>query len=157
MAFQQKFTEYSKEKNVNDLLGTLLRGLIVNQPNEPIHYLLKELTRLKSVRLTYTRISLVQKHRAEEDQKRREQVALEAKPENIENSGFGDGGQALKKLVVLHFSDACQFQSRSVNPVGGAARLSTLVKRYEERGVKPLLFFTGNTFGPSSCQFMFPK
>ncbi|XP_038621776.1 mannosylglucosyl-3-phosphoglycerate phosphatase-like isoform X1 [Tachyglossus aculeatus] len=50
-------------------------------------------------------------------------------------------------LVVLHFNDVYEVESRSEEPVGGAARFATAVKKFTF--LNPLLIFSGDCLNPS--------
>ena len=56
-------------------------------------------------------------------------------------------GETMDRLLILHFNDVYEIESRDKEPVGGAARFTTLLKSYEER--HPLILFSGDAFNPS--------
>uniref|UniRef100_H2YPK9 Calcineurin-like phosphoesterase domain-containing protein n=1 Tax=Ciona savignyi TaxID=51511 RepID=H2YPK9_CIOSA len=58
-------------------------------------------------------------------------------------------------LSILHFNDVYEITQRKKEPVGGAARFATLIKRLVEEttrktGEKPLVVFSGDCLNPST-------
>ena len=51
-------------------------------------------------------------------------------------------------ITLLHFNDVYNVESRNVEPVGGASRFLTAVKKQKETG-DPLVLFSGDIFAPS--------
>ena len=59
---------------------------------------------------------------------------------------------ATEKLTLIHFNDVYNVESREKQePVGGAARMRTAIKKYSDRN--PLILFSGDAFAPSICKF----
>ena len=62
-----------------------------------------------------------------------------------------------EKLVILHFNDVYNIESRDIEPVGGAARFVTKIKSFQD---EPLILFSGDCLNPSLsilqffCYFM---
>jgi len=56
-------------------------------------------------------------------------------------------GQKAETLSILHFNDVYNVESREVEPVGGAARFLTAMKKHQD--VNPLVLFSGDIFAPS--------
>ncbi|XP_054273801.1 trifunctional nucleotide phosphoesterase protein YfkN isoform X2 [Macrosteles quadrilineatus] len=50
-------------------------------------------------------------------------------------------------VTILHYNDVYNIESRSEEPVGGAARFCTLVKSFSH--LQPLVLFSGDIFSPS--------
>ncbi|KAJ3649294.1 hypothetical protein Zmor_021046 [Zophobas morio] len=58
------------------------------------------------------------------------------------------GGAMAQHLVILHFNDVYNVESRlSPEPVGGAARFCTAIKSFQH--LHPLVLFSGDAFSPS--------
>ncbi|KAJ8975213.1 hypothetical protein NQ317_000211 [Molorchus minor] len=58
------------------------------------------------------------------------------------------GGAMATNLIILHFNDVYNVESRaSPEPVGGAARFCTAIKSYHH--LHPLILFSGDAFSPS--------
>lgn len=58
------------------------------------------------------------------------------------------GGSMAQNLVILHFNDVYNVESRpSPEPVGGAARFCTAIKSFQH--LNPLVLFSGDAFSPS--------
>ena len=51
-------------------------------------------------------------------------------------------------VTLIHFNDVYNVDSRTVEPVGGAARFLTAVKSVS-RDCQPLILFSGDIFAPS--------
>ena len=61
------------------------------------------------------------------------------------------GGAMAQHLVILHFNDVYNVESRlSPEPVGGAARFCTAIKSFQH--LHPLVLFSGDAFSPSMCE-----
>lgn len=61
------------------------------------------------------------------------------------------GGNMAPSLVILHFNDVYNVESRpSIEPIGGAARFCTAIKSFEH--LNPLVLFSGDAFSPSMCK-----
>ncbi|GLC44357.1 hypothetical protein PLESTB_000478100 [Pleodorina starrii] len=54
-----------------------------------------------------------------------------------------------RKLTILHFNDIYNIEPRAAEPVGGASRLCYKVKEYRDKGVNPLVCFSGDAYNPS--------
>jgi len=50
-------------------------------------------------------------------------------------------------LTVIHFNDVYNIESRSQEPVGGAARFMTAISQLSSSN--PLVLFSGDAFNPS--------
>ena len=58
---------------------------------------------------------------------------------------------ATEKLTLIHFNDVYNVESaEKQEPVGGAARMRTAIKKYSDRN--PLILFSGDCFAPSICK-----
>ena len=58
---------------------------------------------------------------------------------------------ATEKLTLIHFNDVYNVEAREKQePVGGAARMRTAIKKYADRN--PLILFSGDCFAPSICK-----
>lgn len=58
------------------------------------------------------------------------------------------GGSSGSNLVIIHFNDVYNVESRiSPEPIGGAARFCTAVKSFQH--LHPLVLFSGDAFSPS--------
>jgi len=51
------------------------------------------------------------------------------------------------KITLVHFNDVYNIESREEEPVGGAARFTTAVRRLADRD--PLILFCGDALNPS--------
>lgn len=61
------------------------------------------------------------------------------------------GGAMSHKLVILHYNDVYNVESRpGPEPVGGAARFVTAIKSFQN--LNPLILFSGDAFSPSMCK-----
>ena len=59
---------------------------------------------------------------------------------------------ATEKLTLIHFNDVYNVESgEKQEPVGGAARMRTAIKKYSDRN--PLILFSGDCFAPSICKY----
>ena len=52
-----------------------------------------------------------------------------------------------RHLTILHFNDVYNIEARDKEPVGGAARFTTLIK--SKAHLNPLVLFSGDAFNPS--------
>ncbi|XP_033113355.1 uncharacterized protein LOC117113950 [Anneissia japonica] len=52
-----------------------------------------------------------------------------------------------QEITILHFNDVYNITQRHVEPVGGAARFATMIRRYMD--LHPLVFFSGDALNPS--------
>ncbi|KAL0277625.1 UNVERIFIED_CONTAM: hypothetical protein PYX00_004852 [Menopon gallinae] len=50
-------------------------------------------------------------------------------------------------ITILHFNDVYNIESRTTEPVGGAARFATAIKSFSH--LNPLILFSGDIFSPS--------
>ncbi|XP_072024736.1 uncharacterized protein [Amphiura filiformis] len=50
-------------------------------------------------------------------------------------------------ITILHFNDVYNIEERKQEPVGGAARFATVIKRFQHEN--PLVFFSGDALNPS--------
>ena len=61
-----------------------------------------------------------------------------------------------KKLNIIHFNDVYNVEPRTQEPVGGASRFLTVLKKlYNQSPENTLVFFSGDAFSPSLCKFIF--
>ena len=51
------------------------------------------------------------------------------------------------RVTILHFNDVYNIEARETEPVGGAARMVTVVK--EKKPLNPMVLFSGDIFNPS--------
>jgi len=71
----------------------------------------------------------------------------------LENEGYGNGclvdssDIASALFTIVHFNDVYNIESRSQEPVGGAARFMTAVSQLASSN--PLVLFSGDAFNPS--------
>lgn len=64
------------------------------------------------------------------------------------------GGSMTSNLVIIHFNDVYNVESRAApEPVGGAARFCTAVKSFQH--LQPLVLFSGDAFSPSMREYIF--
>lgn len=54
-------------------------------------------------------------------------------------------------LRIIHFNDVYNIEESENEPVGGAARFSTVVKQLQKEG-PCLTVFSGDAFSPSKCK-----
>lgn len=52
-----------------------------------------------------------------------------------------------RSLTIIHFTDVYNIDARTIEPVGGAARFTSLVNGYAQD--KPLVLFSGDCLNPS--------
>jgi len=71
------------------------------------------------------------------------------KHDSLENESQGNGSVVITSasLTIVHFNDVYNIESRSQEPVGGAARFMTAVSRLASSN--PLVLFSGDAFNPS--------
>lgn len=50
-------------------------------------------------------------------------------------------------MTILHFNDVYDVESQKKEPIGGAARFCTAIKKYAQ--VNPVVLFSGDCFAPS--------
>ena len=55
-------------------------------------------------------------------------------------------------VTLIHFNDVYNVDSRTVEPVGGAARFLTAVKSVSTN-CQPLILFSGDIFAPSISEY----
>jgi len=71
----------------------------------------------------------------------------------LENESYSNGDvvnssvAASASLTIIHFNDVYNIESRSQEPVGGAARFMTAVSQLASSN--PLVLFSGDAFNPS--------
>ena len=58
-----------------------------------------------------------------------------------------DNTKSMRRLTILHFNDVYAYEAGSKEPVGGASRMSTLVKTFKDEN--PLVINSGDILGPS--------
>eukprot|EP00095_Tigriopus_kingsejongensis_P003160 maker-scaffold791_size96783-snap-gene-0.28 protein:Tk03160 transcript:maker-scaffold791_size96783-snap-gene-0.28-mRNA-1 annotation:"5 -nucleotidase" len=61
-------------------------------------------------------------------------------------------GPAADAITIIHYNDVYNVEARDQEPVGGAARFCTAVKKFEEKA--PLVLFSGDIFAPSIMSTM---
>uniref|UniRef100_A0A8C0GFN6 Ecto-5'-nucleotidase n=1 Tax=Chelonoidis abingdonii TaxID=106734 RepID=A0A8C0GFN6_CHEAB len=58
------------------------------------------------------------------------------------------GDESQSDLVILHFNDVYEVESRQEEPVGGAARFAAAIKKFSS--LNPLIIFSGDCLNPSA-------
>ncbi|XP_071958533.1 uncharacterized protein [Antedon mediterranea] len=56
------------------------------------------------------------------------------------------------EITILHFNDVYNIEQRDVEPVGGAARFATMIRKYMH--LHPAVFFSGDALNPSLMSSM---
>jgi len=57
------------------------------------------------------------------------------------------------EFTIIHFNDVYDVESQKKEPIGGATRFATAVKKYAQ--ANPLVLFSGDCFAPSLCKGCF--
>lgn len=58
----------------------------------------------------------------------------------------------IKPIAVIHFNDVYNIEANSsVEPIGGAARFCTAIKKFKE--LDPLSLFSGDVFSPGMRKY----
>ena len=60
-------------------------------------------------------------------------------------------GPAAESVTLLHYNDVYNVESRDAEPVGGAARFVTAVKKFDH--LDPIILFSGDVFAPSISEY----
>ena len=55
--------------------------------------------------------------------------------------------EKMDTLTILHFNDVYNIEPRDIEPVGGAARMATLIT--SKNHLNPLVLFSGDALNPS--------
>lgn len=83
------------------------------------------------------------------------QASLEVRQAGRRTLNSLSGNNMASTVTILHFNDVYNIEARNEEPVGGAARFSSVIKSFAS--IQPLVLFSGDIFSPSMCKYYYCK